>query len=83
MIETLLTLPTRYILDGILGGILYALVQRYGWEDKGEIIRRLSIGAIAGYIVFISGLPNSVTALSLGYVGIDAIEAILNRQKSK
>ncbi len=83
MLEILLTLPLRYILDGFLGGALYALVQKFGWGEKEEIMRRLSMGAIAGYIVFIAGLPNSLTALSLGYVGIDAIEAIINKTKIK
>jgi len=77
MIPLLEILPTQYILDGIIGGALYILVQKYGFADKAEILRRLGIGAIAGYVVYIAGLPNSFTALGLGYMGIDAIEALI------
>lgn len=78
MIE-LLTIPVVYALHGLLGGALYVLVVKYGWTEKEEILRKLAVGAIGGYVVFIAGLPDSVTAMTVGYMGVDVIEAILNK----
>jgi len=77
------SLPVSYAIHGLLGGVLYVLVQKYGFSDKAEIVRRLGIGAIAGYIVFTMGLPDSFTALSMGYLGIDAIEGLITKIQTK
>ncbi len=71
----------RYVIDGLIGGLLYVFVQKIGWDSTGipEVIRRIGIGMIAGYVVYVAGLPDSLTALSMGYAGIDMIEAVLNR----
>lgn len=70
-------LVVNYIIDGAVGGLLYILVSKLGYSERWDIIRRLLIGAISGLIIYYSGLPNHLTAIGLGYVGIDAIEAIL------
>ena len=80
---TICPYPYNYIVDGMLGALLYILVSKWGWEQKEECLRRLGIGAISGYIVLITGLPNSFTAMSMGYVGIDMIEALINKVKTK
>ncbi len=71
----------QYVVDGLIGGLLYVFVQKIGWDSTGipEIMRRIGIGMVAGYVVFLSGMPDSISALSMGYAGIDMIEAILNR----
>lgn len=75
-----IALHLQYIFDGFIGGILYIFVSKYGWgRHKSEILRRLSIGLIAGHLVYAAGWPNSITAMSLGYFGIDAIESLLNK----
>lgn len=75
-----IALHLQYIFDGFIGGVLYILVCKYGWEcNKSEILRRLSMGLIAGHLVYAAGWPNSITAMSLGYFGIDAIESLLNK----
>jgi len=67
------------VIHGVLGAIVYILVARLGWEMRAEILRRLALGAIIGYLVFVADLPNQLTALGLGYLGVDAVEAILDR----
>jgi len=79
-----IALHMQYIIDGIIGGTLYIIIRKYGWcENKINILRRLFVGAVAGHLVFIANWPNSLTAMSLGYVGIDGIESILNRVQPK
>ena len=79
-----IALHLQYIIDGIIGGVLYILVMKYGWGNhRTDIFRRLGMGGIAGHLVFIAGWPNSVTAMSLGYFGIDAIESLMNKFNKK
>jgi hypothetical protein len=40
-------------------------------------------GAIIGYVIFILGLPNHLTALTGGYAGIDMIKQILEERFKK
>lgn len=82
MIELLQTMVVSYTLHGMLGGVLYVVVSKFGWDDKEEILRRLAMGAIGGYLVLIAGLPDSITAVTAGYVGIDVIESMLNKFRS-
>jgi hypothetical protein len=85
-----LTIPIvlDYIINGTVGGLLYVLISKWGYDHEWDIIRRLVMGAIAGYIVYIAGalissiygtLPSGLIAFAAGYVGLDAIEAILIR----
>lgn len=84
MIETLLAYPiVHYGIAGAVGGILYGLVNKFGWDDRTEYARRIAMGIICGYLVLISGLPNSFTAFSMSYFGIDGIEAFLTKYKTK
>jgi hypothetical protein len=76
-----MNLLPNYILDGIIGGSLYVLVSKFGYDDRWDILRRLGMGAIAGYIIYISGLPDHLVTISIGYIGIDAIEAILIKRQ--
>lgn len=71
----------NYIFDGIIGGILYILISKLGYDHRWDLIRRLVTGAIAGYIIYISGLPDHLSAIGLGYMGLDAIEAILIKNR--
>ena len=69
----------NYLVDGCLGGILYILVSKLGYDNRWDIARRLGIGLIAGYIAYLTKIPE-LAAIGLGYIGIDAIEAILIKQ---
>ncbi len=69
----------NYIADGTIGGLLYILVSKYGYDERYDIIRRLLIGAIGGLAVYYSGLPNHLNAIGVGYIGIDAIEGALKK----
>lgn len=69
----------NYIADGTVGGLLYVLVSKYGYDERYDIIRRLLIGAVSGLVVYHSGLPNHLTAIGAGYIGIDALEGVLKK----
>lgn len=72
---------SNYILDGSVGGILYVLVSKLGYDHKWDIIRRIGIGAISGLILYYANIPDHLVAVGLGYMGIDAVEAILIKNK--
>lgn len=67
----------NYLFDGLVGGTLYSIVSKLGYDQRWDIARRMTTGAIAGYIIFVAGLPDHLVTISVGYIGIDAIEAIL------
>ena len=67
---------TMHIIDGVLGGLLYIIISKLGYNDRWDITRRLLLGLIAGYIAYLSKIPDLAT-VGIGYIGIDAIEAIL------
>ncbi len=69
----------NYVLDGSIGGLLYILVSKYGYDERYDIARRILIGAISGLAMYYSGLPDHLSAIGGGYIGIDAIEAILKK----
>ena len=65
---------------GILGGILYCLVSKWGWKEAYEWPRRILIGAILGIIYPATGLPNHFAVAMLAYSGLDVIEAFMSRR---
>jgi uncharacterized membrane protein len=80
-----------YVLVGMVGGLTYTLITKI-WSERAELIRRLALGAIAGFLSFLiltaanMDLSNvALAALSYlstwasGYVAIDFIEAVLDR----
>lgn len=69
----------NYVADGTVGGLLYVLVSKYGYNERYDIIRRLLIGAVSGLAVYYTGIPDHLTAIGIGYIGIDALEGILKR----
>jgi H+/Cl- antiporter ClcA len=71
-----------YIIDGLIGAAIWILTPPHQLEKK-EIIKRLFEGAIIGYIVYVLGLPNHITALTAGYTGIDFIKQLLESIKKK
>ena len=68
-----------YLINGAIGGILYILVSKLGYNDRLDAIRRLLIGIISGYIAYEAKLPE-IAAISIAYIGSDAIEALLIKQ---
>jgi hypothetical protein len=71
-----------YIIDGLIGAAIWILTppHQLTWQ---EIIKRLFEGAIIGYIVYVLGLPNHITALTAGYMGIDFIKQVIENIKKK
>ena len=65
-----------YIIDGLLGAAIWILTPPHHLKP-GEIVKRLFEGAVIGYVVYILGLPNHITALTAGYMGIDFIKSLL------
>jgi len=69
------------VIEGIIGGVLYCLV----WKEfeKGELARRIGIGAVIGYIYFWLhtewGFPNHVMTIMSAYAGTDFLEGLKER----
>ena len=72
----------NYVVMGFLGGVAYVLVNKIEAE-RAEVLRRTALGAIAGLLVYLGGLPNYLTSFGLGYAAIDAIEAIAKRTRKQ
>jgi uncharacterized membrane protein YjjP (DUF1212 family) len=75
----------EYSFYGLLGAIVYTLVRWGFWKEKGYeyLFRHFAWGFIAGLLVQLFGLPNSLTAFGLGYMGIDLAEGFLERLVKK
>lgn len=71
------------LLFGMLGGIIYILIQKLGWQDNYEIVRRLAFGLISGLIIHLMGHMDALTTITAGYFGLDLIEAFINSRMKK
>jgi len=73
----------NYALCGLIGSALYILSAKLLWDQDPKwyiaAIRRLIAGPIIGVVIYILNIPDSLTAITAGYVGIDWIEGILNK----
>jgi hypothetical protein len=49
----MLTALVLYLVLGLLGSATYILIMRYGWKEPPELIRRLILGAIGGFLMFL------------------------------
>lgn len=78
-----LSIVSNYVIDGTIGGVLYILVSKLGYKERWDICRRLIMGAISGLVVYYIGLPNHLSAMGIGYIGIDALEPILLKYGKK
>ena len=80
MIEPLSTV-VLFIIHGVLGALAYCLIWRE--YEREELMRRLSLGAIAGYLysymVINYSLPDGIIAFIVGYWCVDFIEALAER----
>ncbi len=84
MFETILGYKiASYVVMGALGGITYALVNKFGWKEKYGWIRRIALGCIVGVVIYVSGVPNHLTSYGISYFGIDALEAFLTKGQKK
>ena len=75
-------LVALYIIDGVIGALIWVLTPPLEKPVKA-IVARLLEGAIIGYVIFVLGLPNHLTALTGGYVGVDMIKQILEERFRK
>ena len=79
----------HFIFQGALGAFLATLFWAESWGDlkKFESVRHILVGAIAGYIYSILyseyNFPNLIVATIVGWMGKDALEAVLDRFKPK
>lgn len=71
---------TQSLVNGFVGGIIYVLIQKWGWNDLEAIERRLLMGLIAGYITHVTGHTDAFTTIVAGYVGIDSLEGFINHR---
>jgi len=76
-----------FVFTGFLGGLAYVLLKSQKWEDlkKFMMVRRVIIGAIAGFIYFFLwsdyDFPNTIMSFVSGYFGCDFIESLVKRFK--
>jgi uncharacterized membrane protein len=75
-------LVALYIIDGVIGALIWVLTPPLEKPAK-TVLARLLEGAIIGYVIFVLGLPNHVTAISGGYMGLDIIKQILEERFRK
>jgi hypothetical protein len=75
-------LVALYIIDGVIGALIWVLTPPLEKPAK-TVLARLAEGAIIGYVIFVLGLPNHVTAISGGYMGLDIIKQILEERFRK
>ena len=71
------------LVNGLIGGTIYILIQNLGWNDNKEVIRRLMFGIIAGYITHLLGHFDPLTTITAGYFGLDLAEALINNEQIK
>ena len=79
MIDVLL-----FIVHGLLGAGIYCLLWKIA--EKHEILRRLVLGAVAGYIYCQLhsrfSFPNAFVSIIVGYWATDFLEALFNAYKA-
>jgi len=79
----------HFTVQGLLGAFAAALFWAKGWQDlkSFECLRHLIVGAILGYLYSILhseyNWPNLIVAFIFGWMGKDAVEAIVERFKGK
>ncbi len=69
------------LLNGFTGSIIYILIQKIGWNDRVEAVRRIAAGLVVGYITHAMGHLDPITTIVAGYAGIDFIEAVFANHK--
>lgn len=76
----------RFVLLGLLGGIVYILLERAeGWEDLVcfYAFKRYALGGIVGLLYHIGhsehGFPDSLMCFVAGYAGTTFIESLVKR----
>lgn len=74
-----ITTISIFIFHGLIGGILYILINKI-WRKRKEVCRRLIVSAISGYIYYLLhssySFPDSVMAIVFGYFSVDVIKKI-------
>lgn len=79
----------HFVFQGVIGAFLAVLFWSKSWRDLTtfESLRHLIVGAILGYIYSILyseyNWPNLIMATVFGWMGKDAIEAVVERFKPK
>lgn len=78
-----------YTLMGLLGGLTYVLIKARTWEDvvRFRYAKRILLGAIIGLVYFQLhseySFPNTIMAWVAGYMGSDAVIALIDRFKPR
>lgn len=65
---------------GLLGGAIHVLVLKYGWKEKFNAVREILLGAFAGILYSLTGLPDSLALIAVGFSATDIVEAFLRKR---
>lgn len=84
LVETL-----HFMLMGLIGALLYVLFWAKSWQDlkRFESVRHILCGILVGYVYSLLhsnyGFPDLVMGMVAGWMGVDFIQALIERFKSK
>ncbi len=68
---------------GLFGGGIHVLITKYAWKDRVVAVREILLGGIAGILYSLTGFPDSLALIFVGYTGTDFVESFLSRLQKK
>jgi hypothetical protein len=79
-----------YVQDAVLGAIIYIFTAKALWGEGipnmklfvVESVKRILIAVVIGIVMFELQMPNHMVALTAGYMGIDFLEALMEKLKT-